>query len=199
MKVQLVNDAFCYRAGMAIDADGSPHAYAGVGQQAFRRALGLPDIQPLDYLANAGSPAKWWGIVTNERGVPIVQGPNDPAPGFYISPTSLVNRAYLAKDPRRYVDSEKVPYGALESAAIVGDVGPKPGEGSIALAQALAIPSNPRAGGVDQEVVSYIAFKNSSRGWPREQVEIDIRARELFMAWGGRERLATVLAVVPLS
>lgn len=38
--------------------------------------------------ANAGRPDNWWGIVTR-HGEPVIQGANDPAPGCYVSTTSL--------------------------------------------------------------------------------------------------------------
>jgi hypothetical protein len=73
------NSAFFYEAGMAIDADGAPKAYH-------------PEDKGLDSLSNAGQPGDWYGIVTDSGdrdGNPIIQGSDDPAPGFYVSPTSL--------------------------------------------------------------------------------------------------------------
>src|SRR3954453_23136110 len=67
-------------AGMAIDADGSPRAY---------HPRGSPP--GLDFLANAGSSGNFFGIVTDRHGQPIVQSARDPAPGFFVSPTSLQN------------------------------------------------------------------------------------------------------------
>src|SRR4051794_11780091 len=58
-----------------IDADGAYRAY--------HRESG----RGLDLLAYAGHPGNWWGIVTHNLrpdGQPIVQGPTDPAPGYYI-------------------------------------------------------------------------------------------------------------------
>lgn len=48
----------------------------------------------------------------------------------------------------------------LESYAVVGDVGPhsKIGEGSIALANALGIPSSPTTGGEERRVIRYSIF-----------------------------------------
>lgn len=201
--IQLVGDAFVWRSGMAIDADGSPHAYGPHG------------VAALDYLANAGHPGNWWGVVTNDSGLPVVQGENDPAPGFYISCTSLVDRSKTKYDPRRYVDSETVPfvtctrdmkqrgcmlgdvamvfYGAGECAAVVADIGPHPGEGSIALARELGIPHDPKNGGVSAPAVSYVVFKQSAMGWPRANEDVKAQAEKLFDAWGSFERLAYVL------
>lgn len=152
-----------FTAGMTIDADGSPRAYHPDGKSG------------LDHLANAGYPGNWWGLAT-KNGKPVVQRGSDTAPGFYVSTTAYFRREYSEHDPRRYLDSERVRFivipGALRSLvkpivlgckvevtnlkakltvnAIVGDIGPAThlGEGSIALAQSLRIPSNPRRGGV---------------------------------------------------
>lgn len=99
--------ALFFKAGMAIDADGAPNAYH-------------PQNTGLDYLANAGYPAKTgkrpWGIVTNGAGTPIVQGTGDPFPGYFVSPTSLTDTSRPVTDPRRYVDSTQIPYIALPGA-----------------------------------------------------------------------------------
>lgn len=157
---------------MSINGDGSPRAYAPVG-------FG----QPLDYLANAGHPGSWWGIATDSTGKPIIQGKDDPYPGYYVSTTSLKNHGFKHGDPRREVDSEKVPFivvppqiikgvkpvvlgckaritdtktGAYVN-AVVADVGPKThlGEASIAAAIALGIPSDPKNGGSSQKRFLY--------------------------------------------
>lgn len=150
-----------FTAGMTINADGSPRAYH-------------PNGRGLDYLANAGGPGYWWGIAVDSNGKPYVQRASDPAPGYYVSTTALTNPGYAVRDPRRYVDSEKVPfivipggitwaklgqkarvtYGGKTVDAIVADIGPaaKIGEGSIALANALGIPSDPKRGGVTSGV-----------------------------------------------
>jgi hypothetical protein len=88
---------------MMIDADGAYRAYH-------------PANKGLDFLANGGKPGNWWALVTENgkpSGTPVVQGPADPAPGFYISTTSLEDPAFGRKDPRRYVDSESIPYIVL--------------------------------------------------------------------------------------
>jgi hypothetical protein len=98
---------YFFAAGMQIDADGSPRAYGEHGKG-------------LDALGNAGKPGHWWGIVTDTGkpdGKPVTQAP--PLDDFYISPTALQDHRYGRTDPRRYVDSETVPYISL------------PGKGSL--------------------------------------------------------------------
>lgn len=150
--------------GMNINADGSPHAYH-------------PDkSKGLDYLANAGSPGNWWGIAADSNGRPYIQRDIDPAPGYYVSTTALQNEFFSPSNPRRYVDSEKVPFIVLPSnfpvkiplgrkcrvtdqqkfisvEAIYADVGPRfsLGEGSIALAKALGVNPDPKRGGTDRK------------------------------------------------
>lgn len=179
-----------WTSGMNIDADGAPMAYSPV----------LSNLPSLDALANAGHPDNWWGIVTKNgkpTGEPVVQGPTNPAPGYYVSPTSLCDRSKSVGDPLRYVDSSSFPYisvppelihkcvhigdvvivkyGEAWSPAVVADVGPhgKIGEGSIALAKALGIPSNARHGGVDKGV-AFTIYIGSTQGhvWPRKLDDI---------------------------
>jgi hypothetical protein len=197
------DSAFFYEGGMMIDADGGYHAYH-------------PDNKSgLDYLGNAGRPGNWWALVTDNgepNGRPVIQTAADPAPGFYISTTSLEDPNYDRKDPRRYVNAEAVnfivlpgrlglgaklgdfavvirPATAAYDYAVYADVGPanKIGEGSIALAAALGIPSSPKTGGVGHGIV-YIVFPGSAQGWPHSQPEIDQNAAGLFSSWGGIDK-----------
>ena len=186
IKVHKLGDgrAVFYTGGMMIDADGAYRAYH-------------PANKGLDFLANGGKPGNWWALVTENgkpSGTPVVQGPADPAPGFYISTTSLEDRAVGRKDPRRYVDSESIPYivlpgGKLGGAklgdyalvinlktkarvkAIVADSGPKAklGEASIATAKALLgkSKSSPKSGGTEEKIIRYIVFPGSGDGLPK--------------------------------
>lgn len=196
---QLVRGAYLWQSGFAVDADGSPRAFALPGS----------GLHGLDHIDNAGSHGRWWGVVTNAMGLPVAQGTDDPAPGYCISTTSLVDRRFGERDPRRYVDSERIPYVAVPpdlqgqrgvrmgdvalvlyqgrcQGAVVADTGPRGhyGEGSIALAQALGIPSSPRAGGVAWGV-TWLVWPGSSGGWPREPAEVHVQAVRLFAEWGG--------------
>lgn len=202
--------AFFYFGGMAIDADGAPAAYHPSG------ASGL------DALGNAGHPGNWWALVTDtgtSAGNPVIQGPTDPAPGFYVSTTSLQDTSRRATDPRRYVDSSTIPYIVLPAAvtrptaarlgdfamvvnvrnsrrspAIFADGGPpnKLGEGSIALANALGVPSNPRSGGAADQIF-YVVFPRSGDGRPRLLADIAARGEQLFNAWGGMQKVQACL------
>lgn len=162
-----------FDAGANIDGDGSPKCYG-------------PNNIGLDFTANGGHPGNWWGVVTDNEGNPIIQGSNDPAPGYYVSTTSFQNIQFPLTDPRRYLDSSTVPFFVVPAViinsvkpkvigskaqityngktidAIVGDSGPADslGELSIAAALALGIPSSPKNGGVDSGV-NYIL-------WPGE-------------------------------
>jgi hypothetical protein len=197
---------FFFKAGMQIDADGAPNAYHP------GRTRGL------DNLDNAGRPGNWWALATDNgrpTGNPIIQGPRDPAPTFYVSTTALENPAWPPSDPRRYVDSTAIPYfvlprhtdhilgvrlgdtgfvintaNKLSSPAIYADVGPahEIGEGSIALAKALEINSNPRGGGTDGGVI-YILFAGSGNGSPRSVEQIKSVAAAHFQSWGGVAKL----------
>jgi len=147
-------------AGLAIDADGAYRAYHPQNKK------GLDDI------SCAGRPGNWWGIVT-ENGEPVVQGPNDPAPGYYVSPTTYQHRktpegkVLSLKNPLRYVDAESVPYVVVPPQirlsvpgvvmgcharvscngkvvdAVVADIGPRSKLGEGSMALAAALGFNP--------------------------------------------------------
>lgn len=179
---QASDESFSFRAGMTIDADGSPRAYG-------------PRDSGLDYTINAGHPGNWWGVVTGRVNTlqsdgrvitdiaPVVQGPQDPCPGMYISTTSLQNRArrddgsllYGPTDPRRYVNSEEIPFvvcpgivaknasgivlgckvvvvdtrSGEQCLAVCADIGPSThlGECSMKLAAIMGVRNSPRDGG----------------------------------------------------
>jgi hypothetical protein len=197
------NSAFFYESGMMIDADGAYHAYHPDGKSG------------LDYLGNAGKPGNWWALVTDNgkpSGNPVIQTKSNPAPGFYVSTTSLEDASLNVRDPRHYVDSESINFFVLPSKlslgsklgdfgvvirpeksgydyAVYADIGPanKIGEASIALAAALGIPSNPKNGGTAHGI-AYIVFPGSKQGWPLTQAQIDQHGSTLFAKWGGLDK-----------
>jgi hypothetical protein len=191
--------AFFFKSGMAIDADGAPNAYNA-------------DDTGLDHLYNAGQPGQWDGIVEDDDGNPLVQGPDDPFPGFYISCTALFDRNKHRSDPARFVDSSQIPYIALPgdlaartgarlgdlafvyseetgrySLAIFADIGAF-GEGSIALADGLGIRSDARRGG-SPAGISYVVFPGSGNGRPKSVDEIKRIGAEVLSNWGGAEKM----------
>jgi Fungal chitosanase of glycosyl hydrolase group 75 len=149
-----------------VDGDGSPRCYGPEG------------TQPLDYLGNAGYPGNWWGVATHNQqssGYPIVQGGQNPCPGYYVSTTAYVVAGYYYSDPRHYLDSEKVLFAVIPGnvrkavagickgckakvtdkkteksvECVIGDIGPTDhmGEGSMALAEFFGLDSSPKHGG----------------------------------------------------
>jgi hypothetical protein len=196
------HNAIFYQSGLKIDADGSPRAYH-------------PEEKGLDFNYNGGSNGQWWGVVTDGLGQPVIQGNNDPAPGYYVSATSLEDKSKKTNDPSRYVNAEEIPYIVLPEAlysaaqarlgdfavvinksdgkmscAIFADVGPpeKLGEGSIALANELDIYSSPKDGGADEGII-YIVFPGSGNGKPRSKDEIRSEGQILLNEWGGKDLL----------
>jgi hypothetical protein len=143
---------------MDVDVDGAPNAY------------GPPSKKTLDVLLNAHylnrADKEIVGYLVDEHDRPILQGPNDPFPGYYISQTAFADdENQNERDPRRYVDARKVNYvvrgdvaqrrgvkvGDFVSVyskrtrkgvfAIVGDTGnPTGDEGSLHLLQELGYP-----------------------------------------------------------
>ena len=66
------------------------------------------------------------------------------------------------------------------------------GEGSIALARALKIDSDPRTGGVEDGVASVI-YPGSGNGKPRDVDDIASISQRHFQAWGGLQKLNSCL------
>jgi hypothetical protein len=202
--VWAIAGAIVFAGDLAIDADGAATAYHPTD-----------DRLALDYRRN-GYP---WAIVQVD-GVPWLQRAGDPAPGFYVSTTALADRRRAVTDPRRYVDAVAVPYVVVppaliascgvrlgdvamvvdlatgrRSCAVVADVGPADalGEGSIALARALALAKDAKHGGPEARL-GYALFTGTARGWPRAPEDIERAAATAFAAWGGVPRLRRAVA-----
>jgi hypothetical protein len=190
------------RKRMDVDVDGAPRAY------------GPPGFKTLDTPRNAHY--RGWenapivGYMT-EHGKPVVQGPQDPAPGYYVSQTTLEDETKGERDPRRYVDATKISYVVLGDAArkrgvkigdfvavhskrtgrsvygIVGDDGnPSGDEGSLHLLQALGYPfhdgRNESVEDADDIVVRYFPGSNPRHLFFREQSELDVAAKKLGLS-----------------
>lgn len=143
---------------MDVDVDGAPNAYGPRGKET------LDNLRNAHYLNRANR--RIVGYLTDERGRPILQGANDPFPGYYISQTAFADvENQNERDPRRYVDARNINYvvrGDLVQRrgvrvgdfvavyskrthrsvfAIVGDTGnPTGDEGSLHLLQDLGYP-----------------------------------------------------------
>jgi hypothetical protein len=101
-------------AGMTIDGDGANGQTGGV--PVYAPAGFTPP--PLDFLANAGGPGNWFGVVTDtgkKDGTPVKQNASDPAPGAFVSATSYRWPLHARIDPQAYVDAASVPYIVLPS------------------------------------------------------------------------------------
>jgi hypothetical protein len=192
-----------YTSRAMVDADGAPNAYS-------------LDDRGLDALGNAydSASSRWVGVVCSDGACqhPVVQGPNDPFPGFLLAATALQDHRFAVTDPRRYVDATRfcfisvspeltqlygvhmgdlcwVSYGGRGIGAVVCDVGPhkKLGEISVAGAVGLGIPSSPRNGGVVGGV-DYCIFPGtaSDPAWPHGDGlgDVQMAARNLAIRYG---------------
>jgi peptidoglycan hydrolase-like protein with peptidoglycan-binding domain len=215
--------AVFYRAGMDVDADGSPHAYN-------------PENTGLDVNEDAMDGSEWVGIATHDDGSPVIQNSSDPAPGFYVSTTSFEDPKEAATNPSRYVDAAKIPYivipgGALGRArlghptivldvvtgrrvkGIVADAGPrdKIGEASMFLAAAIVDQrvsplgdpdssnfSNPRTGGTDAKRFLYIILTaNPPLTLPLTLGQIDAAVDSALSKFSVNEFLTLAIAQCP--
>lgn len=176
-------------------------------------AYGPPGKDALDFELNAHVGAKASGRIVgyltedDDGRTPVVQGPLDPCPGYYVSTTAYSDRANPRRtDPRRYVNAAEINYVVRARVAcnagvrlgdfcvvhslrtrftvyaIVGDSGNSKGaEGSLALLQRLGYPAkNGKAGGVDEPeiVVRYFASSNPEARFFFNQSELETAARE---------------------
>ena len=143
---------------MDVDVDGAPNAYGPPGKPALDLPIHARSLEPGHH--------EIVGYLLDEKQRPVVQGPNDPYPGYYVSQTTFMDSANdNERDPRAYVDARKINYVvrgdyaqkrgvqvgdfvAVYSRrthkavfAIVGDTGnPTGDEGSLHLLQALGYP-----------------------------------------------------------
>jgi hypothetical protein len=113
-----------FAAGATIDGDGANGQFGGPPCYAPASYHG----QTLDILANAGGPGNWYGVVTDKSGTPIIQGPDDPCPGAYVSATSLrllddAGKLLPASSPFAYVDSATIPFMVVPPMIIRGVAG----------------------------------------------------------------------------
>jgi hypothetical protein len=144
--------------------------------------------------------------------------------GFFVSPTALADTRFSENDQRRYVDALTVPHAAVRSNSgielgtmgvawrvkgcrsgrscepvpfIVGDIGPKTGEGSVYLTRAInglsvdepITRKNRYSGHVDDSDVLYVFFRGSKLEAPYESERVMDAASQAFGDWGGSERL----------
>jgi hypothetical protein len=190
---------------MDVDVDGAPTAY------------GPPSKPTLDYLRNAhlrGIPgAEIVGYLTDDDhpNIPVVQGPHDPAPGYYISQTAYTDPALTnARDLRRYVDATRINYIVLGREAtrkgarlgdfvavhslrtghsvygIVGDDGnPSGNEGSLHLLQALGYPFHDgKQDAVERReiVIRFFPHSNPQHRFFHTQAALEDAARKLGLS-----------------
>jgi hypothetical protein len=196
IELTMVDGVIQWSSGLAVDADGAPRAYAPLES----------GLVALDYLGNAGHPGSWWALACDGTGQPVIQGADDPAPGYYVSTTALQDKAFPVTSQRRYVDSSAIPYLAVPPEllaagvklgdvarvtyqaqwcpCVVADIGPrkKLGEGSIALAAALGINASPRHGGVGRGL-QVTLWAGSTRGWYRGRDAVSAQVELAWEAW----------------
>ena len=107
-----------YKADFDLDADGNPFAYHPENTGLLHNANGSDTNGVI-------SPS----VVVYVGGSPYIQRPTDPAPGYYLSMTSLHLQQFSQTDARRYVHPDSVTYFVLPGGKFtshgvqVGDMG----------------------------------------------------------------------------
>jgi hypothetical protein len=172
--------AIAFASQMQVNADGAPDSYhpddigtthicngVSIGASCTWKAQCLPEFRQAKAEGFHG-PTKicFFAMATEASGLPIVQGANDPRPGFFVSTTSLRQPGEGPRTAQGQLDSNTVPFAVVPSTwnrthqpgprlgdfgvavrrstgqiefFVIGDIGPakKLGEGSVALHQAL--------------------------------------------------------------
>jgi len=165
---------------MAVDTDGAPDSYhpedlgithlcngLNVGPSCEWKAECMPDYRKAKAEGFQG-PTRicFFAMATDAHGIPLIQGENDPKPGYFVSTTALKQPEAPDDTPHAQLDANEIPFVVIPtiwqsrgfhgvklgdfvvayrksnsklSFAIVGDLGPKNqiGEGSVALHKAL--------------------------------------------------------------
>ena len=187
---------------MDVDVDGAPRAY------------GPPGKKTLDVLKHAHTGARMDAPVVGymtRHDEPVVQGPHDPAPGYYVSQTAFEDESVEnERDPRRYVDATAINYVVLGDEArrlgarlgdfvavysrrthrsafgIVGDSGnPTGDEGSLHLLQDLGYPFHDgRRESVEhgEIVIRFYPGSNPKHRFFRTQAALDAAAGKLGLS-----------------
>jgi hypothetical protein len=187
---------------MDVDVDGAPRAYGPPGSKALDR------LRHAHTMGDLNAPVVGYLVEDKPPHRPIVQGPHDPAPGYYISQTAFEDESVDNEhDPRRYVDATAINYVVLGDAArrkgarlgdfvavysrrthravfgIVGDEGnPSGDEGSLHLLQALGYSF--RDGKHDsvedpEIVIRFYPRSNPGHRFFRSQEALDAAAEQL--------------------
>ncbi|BCH04945.1 hypothetical protein MesoLj131b_69440 (plasmid) [Mesorhizobium sp. 131-2-5] len=187
---------------LAVDADGAPMAYHP------------GDTGSYDYLANVSK--------NDLHGIQGEDGAVGPAPGFYVSGTSLSDPAYGSKDTRHWVDAAKIPYFVLNrqefpqfsvplgsiatvvdlnsrkrTGAILADTGHAVGEGSIALAVNLGLSPfskkhPPKVVGFDEPRFLYLLYPDRTVDAPWAVGLVQSESEAGFRDWGGDAQLDAI-------
>ncbi len=194
---------FDLRGPMFVDVDGAPNAYGPPGKPA------------LDFERNAHHGGRMSGkivgyLTENDGRTPVIQGPRDPRPGYYVSTTDFRDDSIDDdRNPLKYLDATKIHYVVLGRFgerhkvqmgdfavvhslrthrtvyAIVGDSGNPSGfEGSLALLQGLGYPFHSGKDDAVEEheiIVRYFPGSNPERRFFHTQAEIDQAAEALHL------------------
>jgi hypothetical protein len=204
--------ALAFETKLAIDADGGRHAYREDDKgldalanacPAHGRCWGIID-RPDGTRLRQKPPLDAYYVSSTS----LHDGPEG-QPGSYVDSETIAYLALPLKTLRKLAKSAGIDPFALRlgdlayvrnrkngrsAFAIFADTGPggKIGEGSIALAEALQIPSSPRHGGAAGGI-QFLVFPGSGDGKPRPQADIDREGRSRLQAWGGDARLTACL------
>ncbi len=206
---------------MTIDADGHPQAYAPNNRGLdYTGNGGVPGNWWAIATMEARCPRKGTPVVRNLGSPPV---PYYVSMTSMTNPA--ITGKDKCRTQENYVHSGEIPFVALPSRvskfninqnkgavvtvydtrpdkqkiahALMADQGPPNGygEGSIALANDLSIPSNPKTGGLASRDLLYIVHPEMS-GFPGSAAVVRETGQSVFEKWGGKDRMQACLAAL---
>ncbi len=190
---------------MDVDVDGAPNAYGPAGKPT------LDVLKDAHYRGRSHGEIVGYLTDDDDPSIPILQGPHDPYPGYYISQTSFTDPARTdPKDPLRYVNAAAINYVVLGDRArhlgarvgdfvavysrrthrsvfgLVADEGnPSGDEGSLHLLQDLGYPfKDGKNDAVEHPeiVIRFYPRSNPRHLFPRTQLELRQAATRLGLS-----------------
>lgn len=194
--------------------------YAKIGKAGWKD----PSIGVIRWFGVLGKDNVSIGPKNNRRVVkgvtPVIQTNGS---GFYVSPTALADESIPSLDRQeRYIDATKIPAAVIKSTPelaalgitygtfgvaihkrhrlpvpfIVGDEGPRIGEGSVALARLTSgLPAKEivyrerHQGNIDEANVLWVFFGGTRMSRPFTPERVASAAKDAFSDWGGSVRL----------
>lgn len=202
------------------------NAFIELYRTALKKGWKDPDIGAIRWYGVVGTDEATIAGRTVKGVIPTEQPDNS---GFFVSPTKLADSKYKVTNQQRYLNAEVIPYATITDSNkltslgikigtfgvaynritqqtvtfVVGDIGPRVGEGSFALSKMLAgepnllaTKANLRRVSIDAPNILWVLFGTRAGLAEKPYTDVSIKqaAAKAFDAWGGTSRLDRCIA-----